>query len=351
MNNIVWEEIYRRQAPLLLAVCRRYVKTLHKAEDLLHDAFLTAIHKQDHFAHTGPVEAWLRKIVVNTALQYLRKEQQMTLLLQSDLPEIATDEVFHIPDDPKSTILLADFGKDDLLAALDLLPAHHRAVFNLYVFESYSHKEIGAALDISAGTSKSHLARARKKIQSILLKKAQDMKEKRKRAAIFLFPLFKNPESYIDRLYKKTLSKNSIPPGQMPAALAEALKKASPLPPQTGTTTLIGLKIGATALVVLTIVSGGAWFWTTAQTTTHITAPSTTTNYQMAQPADIDTAASATNPLTQVGEKEALKTQTAPPLPSHTTVNAPKAQPSVVVNKKVILKDTVYQLLDQDEER
>lgn len=158
MKEIFWEELYRTQAPILLGVCRRYVPDVQQAEDLMHDAFLTAIRKQESFSNMGTIEGWLRRITVNTALLHLRNEKKLSMLYSSDDIGERPDEVPDMDPDatPESIILAAGFESADLLAALDELPEHHRVVFNLYVFEGYTHKQIGEELGISAGTSKSH---------------------------------------------------------------------------------------------------------------------------------------------------------------------------------------------------
>lgn len=228
MDKITWETIYRTQAPVLLGVCRRYISDPQTAEDIMHDAFLTAIHKQHTFTQKGPLIAWIRKITVNTALQHLRKEKRLfvTALEENtaEADEIETaSEAFE--DDPKSIILSADLREKDLLAALDELPEHHRVVFNLYVFESFSHKEIGELLQISVGTSKSHLARARKKLQSLLLNKAKAMKEKEKRAFGGIITSPEGKDAYIDRLYQNCLGDLSVPPAGNPDFLAQVIQK------------------------------------------------------------------------------------------------------------------------------
>lgn len=236
-----WESIYIKEAPKLLAVCRRYVKDLQKAEDLMHDAFLTAIKKQDQYAGKGAIGAWLRRVTVNTVLMYLRKEKGVLELLDNDVEGKISVFEKEEPQDAKSLILAAKFENADLLAAIDALPAHHKIVFNLYVFEEFKHKEIGQKLNISAGTSKSHLARARKKIQKTLAEKAAEMKKKNKRAGIipFLLGRKEKEEEYLDDMFKKQLGTNTLSPQRnLPPALQEALKSSLPV----SSTSFFGVK-------------------------------------------------------------------------------------------------------------
>lgn len=188
-----WEETYQRNIKKMVGICFRYVSDQQIAEDLAHDAFLSAMHKAGTFKGMGHFDAWLRKITVNTALMYLRdikrknENQQETLLQDSTSNE-------------EEENMRQDFTIQELLEAINKLRKHHQLVFNLYVIDNYSHKQIATELDISEGTSKSHLARARKKLQQILNEKEQ---EKKRSLPFLLFPL---GFGKIDKLYKKKFS-------------------------------------------------------------------------------------------------------------------------------------------------
>ena len=340
MKEIFWEELYRTQAPILLGVCRRYVPDVQQAEDLMHDAFLTAIRKQESFSNMGAIEGWLRRITVNTALLHLRNEKKLSMLYSSDDIGERPDEV---PDmDPEVTqesiILAAGFESADLLAALDELPEHHRVVFNLYVFEGYTHKKIGEELGISAGTSKSHLARGRKKIQQILLRKAQAMKEKEKRAALFILPFFKKEDTFIDDLYKKTLSDTPIPPASpIPGPLAEAFKKAPPLPVKPIIPWIKPVFWASGVLVAA--VSVAIWVSSPSPApppkveVSQAPAPPDSGQVQVTSvPADNGSVASSPIKPAITPDKP-LKKQENPPAPP------------VVINKKVVVKDTVFEVI------
>ena len=198
-----WEKIYLENAPKLIGVCRRYVVNPELAEDLVHDAFLKAIDKQSTYKGKGNFEGWLRQIVVNTALMYLRnekthKERRIVEINEKiDFAETTENE------SGKSIIDEAQFTDNDLLEAIDALPLHHKMVFNLYVIDNFSHKQIAQQLNISEGTSKSHLARARKKVQHILYKKATLQKKEKALIAVLFPALVKaNP---IDSLFKSRM--------------------------------------------------------------------------------------------------------------------------------------------------
>ena len=350
MNEINWEEIYHQQAPVLLGVCRRYVSDVHKAEDLMHDAFITAIQKQAGFNQTGTLEGWLRKITVNTVLLFLRKEKQLVMLMQTEMPDIPENEQETETDDPKNTILGAGFEKSDLLEALDLLPEHHKVVFNLYVFEDFSHKEIRTTLGISTGTSKSHLARARKKIQEILLKKAQAMKEKKKRAVLFIFPFFKEKEAYIDKLYENALTENKIQPQNMPDGWVVILKKSMPVQVKPTVPGIRSTVLGSSLFIVFVVLT--VWLFLHqkepgSQPTEHTSGMIPPTGLMPTEQQMGGTTA-----------PQKMETVIQPPVsdpatpsstvPSHSKPAIP-VPPPVIINKKIIRKDTVYQIIDQHE--
>ncbi|MBN1766949.1 MAG: sigma-70 family RNA polymerase sigma factor [Prolixibacteraceae bacterium] len=209
-----WEKTYLENAPKLIGVCRRYVVDPGLAENLVHDAFLKAIDKQSTYKGKGSFEGWLRQIVVNTALMYLRneknKKEKKTIELNERIDFAEEGET----ETNKGIIEEAQFAYNELLAAIDSLPLHHKLVFNFYVFEELSHKQIAQQLNISEGTSKSHLARARKKLKDILFANAASQKKK-KTLATLLFPAFvkANP---IDSLFRSQMQEFSLPPVKDP---------------------------------------------------------------------------------------------------------------------------------------
>ena len=139
-------------APKMSAVCLRYAGDPDVAKDLLQEGFITLFTKLDTYGGEGSFEGWARKIFVNTALMYLRKHD--ALRESDDISEArglgATDET-----------PVQKMGYKELLRLVGELPAGFRTVFNLYVVEGYSHKEIAAMLGISEATSRSQLLRAR----------------------------------------------------------------------------------------------------------------------------------------------------------------------------------------------
>jgi len=227
INSGFWDAAYRDNAPALLGVLRRYVKDMSVAQDLLHEVFITAIDKYDGYTGKGSFEGWLYRIAVNTALMHLRNEQNRQVDVDAVLSVIDDDDTDHEQaDNVRASIEAAEFTGEELLSAIDRLPKHHKLVFNMYVMEDFSHKQIAAELHISPGTSKSHLARARKKIQQFLYEDAMNRTKKRdrRRASAFLL-LFPAKTHYIDELYRDGLSDFTISPTGGTEFLTAALEQ------------------------------------------------------------------------------------------------------------------------------
>lgn len=149
--------IYDLLSGKMYAVCLRYMGDRESAEDILQDGFVTLFSKIDSFSGDGSFEGWARKIFVNTALMSLRKKD--ALKNSEDV-----DAAWNITTDEPTAI--QKIGYQDLMKMISALPPGFRTVFNMYVIEGYSHKEISEALGISETTSRSQLQRARALLQS-----------------------------------------------------------------------------------------------------------------------------------------------------------------------------------------
>ena len=159
-NNIkAQEQLFRLFSSKLFAVCLKYSRSYEEAQDNLQDGFLLIFEKIGQFSFLGSFEGWAKRVMINNALQYYRKEKFLELVTEN----IADEEEIDLDD---SSISL-----DYLLGIIQQLPDRYRLVFNLYVIDNYSHKEIAAMLNINIGTSKSNLSRARmilkEKIESL----------------------------------------------------------------------------------------------------------------------------------------------------------------------------------------
>ena len=143
---------------MLFGISLKYSENYQDAEDTLQDSFLTIFDKIKQYNNKGSFEGWLKKIAINTALQKYRKKRPLQLIKEVT----DTEEIVEIDLEDKNLDI------DFLLNLIQKLPNKYRLVFNLYVLDSYSHKEISKMLNISEGTSKSNLSRARKNLKNEL---------------------------------------------------------------------------------------------------------------------------------------------------------------------------------------
>lgn len=144
-------ELFRRFAPVLFTLCRQYARFDHEAEDILQDAFIRIFEKLSSFRNEGSLEGWMRKITVQTALRRYQKISYKNERAGLD----SAPEPSYFPE------IYAQLNEEELLKHIRSLPEGCRIVFNLFVFEGYSHQEIAKALDIGESTSRSQLAKAR----------------------------------------------------------------------------------------------------------------------------------------------------------------------------------------------
>lgn len=149
------KEIYELYAAKLYGSCLKYAATEQDAQDVLQDAFITIFKKIDQYKDKGSFEGWCRRIVINKALGKYRKNKLRT---------VGEDRLINIEADVEVKEV-DDVALDDLLKFVRELPERYRLVFSLYVMDGYSHKEIAQMMEISEGTSKSNLSRARGLLQ------------------------------------------------------------------------------------------------------------------------------------------------------------------------------------------
>ncbi|MGM0532256.1 MAG: RNA polymerase sigma factor [Bacteroidota bacterium] len=150
-------QLYKQYAGRLYTLCLRYTNNEDEAKDILQESFIKIFEKLRQYKSKGSLEGWMRKIVVNTALEKIRKESRFVLV---------EDEAMVENDKYKYEHVLEDIGRNELLEMIQELSVQYRMVFNLYAIEGYSHKEISKKLNISEGTSKSNLSRARELLKS-----------------------------------------------------------------------------------------------------------------------------------------------------------------------------------------
>jgi RNA polymerase sigma-70 factor (ECF subfamily) len=156
--------LYDQYSPVLYAMAMRYASHASEAEDMLQEAFINIFRNIKQYSGTGSFEGWMKRILINAAIGYIRKHKKQHLDNFDDVQEVRLKD-FSFSDE--------DFTRDELMKAINELPEGFRVVFNLYAIEGYKHKEIADMLGIQIGTSKSQYSRAR----NILKRKLTAMKE------------------------------------------------------------------------------------------------------------------------------------------------------------------------------
>ncbi len=151
--------LYDRFAGKMLGVCMRYIHDREEAEHVMIGGMVKVFDKLDQFSGEGSLEGWIRRVMVNESLMYIRKHKNMSL-------EVEVEKAEYEPDYQG---LESNLEAADLMALINELPIGYRTVFNLYAIEGYGHKEIAEMLQINENTSKSQLSRARKYLQARLL--------------------------------------------------------------------------------------------------------------------------------------------------------------------------------------
>ena len=162
------EQLFKLFYGKMLPVCIRYVSDRDTAQEVLQEGFIKIFEKLGAFDHKGSFEGWIRRIVANTAIDAIRKSKKDPYRTDNDNDFKIGAEDLMVDREEMETL---DLKAQVAMEAVQKLSPAYRAVFNLYVLEEYSHKEIGAILGISEGTSKSNLAKAKMNLQKILSEK------------------------------------------------------------------------------------------------------------------------------------------------------------------------------------
>lgn len=160
-DKLAQQALYKQYAPILLGICRRYIEQTEDAEDVMIEGFYKIFSNLLQFDSRGSFEGWMKRIMINESLMWLRKKKLKLLELNEKIT------VAHEGED----VQILEINSSEIIPLLDLLPAGYRTVFNLYVIEEYKHREIADLLGISINTSKSQLILAKKKLKEIIDKK------------------------------------------------------------------------------------------------------------------------------------------------------------------------------------
>lgn len=162
-DRAAMRELYERYYSPMLGVCLRYAANYADAEDFVQDGFIKVFNDIRTFKGKGSLEGWIRRVMINSVLMKLRKTKKE---YAHDDMETAMDEATEEPmsedDGENNEIDILDFSQQEAIGIVQTLPEGFRKVLNLYVIDGYKHREIAKMLDISVGTSKSQLNRARK---------------------------------------------------------------------------------------------------------------------------------------------------------------------------------------------
>jgi RNA polymerase sigma-70 factor (ECF subfamily) len=155
MNAKSQRELYQRFKGKMMAVCRRFAGDLTEAEDILQEAFIKVFTNIDQYRFEGSLEGWIRRIVVHSALEVLRKRLIRFTDIDGEAETLASTD----------SDAFAALSADELMKLICDLPDGYRVVFNLYVIEGYDHNEIASLLGVSAATSRSQLLKARRNLR------------------------------------------------------------------------------------------------------------------------------------------------------------------------------------------
>ena len=152
-NRQAQQQIYTKFSPKMLSVCRQYIKDIHQAEDIMITAFMKVFTNLKNFQHKGSFEGWIRRIMVNECISFIRVDKKLKYSEEENYFEESFDNIE------------SQFSIADIQYLIDSLPDGYKMVFNLYAIEGYKHQEIASMLGINEGTSKSQLSHARKMLQ------------------------------------------------------------------------------------------------------------------------------------------------------------------------------------------
>jgi len=153
------KELFELYSGKMMALCYRFARDANEAQDMLQEGFIRIFNKLDLYSGEGSLEAWMRRVMINTALKYRQKH-----IAKHNYSEIDNVPLY----DPTPTII-DELSKEEILKLVQELPDGYRMVFNLYVIEGYSHKEIADQLGIGESTSRSQLVKARSLLKDKLL--------------------------------------------------------------------------------------------------------------------------------------------------------------------------------------
>ena len=161
-DAVAQRELYGRYSPKMLSVCYRFAHNREDAEDMLQDAFIKVISQIHSFQNKGAFEGWIRRIMVHTCINHLKKNKKF-----NESVDIIHATGVQVREESVPSIVQAK----QVVECIRLLPLGYRTVLNLYAIEGYSHKEIAEMLDVEESTSRSQYTRAKQMLEDILIRK------------------------------------------------------------------------------------------------------------------------------------------------------------------------------------
>jgi len=176
--------LFDKYAPMMRGVCLRYVRNDADADDLLQEGFIKILDNIRNYVETGSFKAWIKRIMVNQAINFLKKKNQHEFYQLNENVDFDEKEQDYNQDKTENRLIDANIGPDEILKLIKDLPEGYQMVLNMYVIDGFSHKEIAEQLNISIGTSKSQLSRARKtlldKANGLILKNTNSYEQEYK---------------------------------------------------------------------------------------------------------------------------------------------------------------------------
>ncbi|MBK1897488.1 RNA polymerase sigma factor [Chryseobacterium paridis] len=342
MSNTDWQKIYQENSPKLLGICRRYIQDIYAAEDIVQDSFIAALQNKHQLRDEKLLFAWLKKIVVNNALQYLRKSSKETFITTepSEIPDTLSEMSDPVSEDKKH-IFIYDFTREELLSSIDNLPSHHKSVFNLYFIEKYSHSEISRLLGITVNTSKSHLLRAKKSIQNYLLSGIDQNTTKNKKKMTQLLVFFGLGSLVWAQTFRSKFSDFSITPSKI-FEISESTK-TNTTPPPLVPSQIWKKKVTISSIILLIIIASIFIITSKKSHLSKETPTITSDKIQGRKTAEITSQklTTSTTPIDQSFDKTLDQNNNQVPDVKAQSMSKGKSADSKEKSKKILLKDSV----------
>jgi len=165
------QQLYKAMYSQMMAVCHRYAARSEDAKDLFQEGFIKVFDKIGRYNFKGSLQGWIRRIMVNNAIDHYRKNKNKFSMSESMM------EAERIQDEEIDESIFADITADQLLNCVQELSPMYKSVFNMYVLDGYTHSEIAIELNISEGTSKSNLSKAKRNLKQMVLELIENEKE------------------------------------------------------------------------------------------------------------------------------------------------------------------------------